>query len=162
MPSPAASNFEPLDEETALRRLVEGTAAETGENFFRSLVRNLAQVLGVKGAWVTEYLPDKYQLSALAFWNAGEWIEDYTYDLPGTPCERVIVEKDLVFFERDLVDLFPVDPDLVPMSMPPDTTGIASGRSPEASPRAGPQQPDPVFGHYARKTGVVLRAGVRR
>ena len=77
---------------------MEGTAAETGEDFFRSLVRNLAEVLGVKGAWVTEYLPQANSLRALAFWSSGEWIEGYEYELEGTPCERVILEKDLVFF----------------------------------------------------------------
>ena len=44
--------------ESALRLVVEGTAAETGADFFRTLVRNLAQALETTGAWVTEYLPE--------------------------------------------------------------------------------------------------------
>ena len=50
--------FRDLDEDQALRIIMEGTAAETGENFFKALVENLAKVLNIKGAWVTEYKKD--------------------------------------------------------------------------------------------------------
>ena len=45
--------------------MVEGTASETGTEFFRALVRNLAAVMGTAGAWVTEYLPEPRKLRAL-------------------------------------------------------------------------------------------------
>lgn len=43
-----------FDEDAALKAIVQGTASGTGEAFFSSLVENLAVVLGVHGAWVTE------------------------------------------------------------------------------------------------------------
>lgn len=43
-----------FDETTALRMILEGTATETGERFFSSLVENLAKALQTHGAWVTE------------------------------------------------------------------------------------------------------------
>src|SRR5829696_7652282 len=50
-PVPAASA------EEALRRVVEGTSADTGRDFFRSLVRHLAAALGMRWAFVGELLP---------------------------------------------------------------------------------------------------------
>ncbi|MFU8861848.1 MAG: hypothetical protein ACNA8K_15640 [Cyclonatronaceae bacterium] len=37
-------------------QILAGTAAHTGDEFFKSLVENLAKVLGTSGAWVTEFL----------------------------------------------------------------------------------------------------------
>ena len=45
----------PLDPQ-ALRDIVEGTGAQTGQAFFDALVKHLARALGTKGAWVTEWL----------------------------------------------------------------------------------------------------------
>ena len=43
------------DEIAALRAIVEGTARNTGEAFFQSLVQHLAAVLGVSYAFVAEF-----------------------------------------------------------------------------------------------------------
>ena len=40
-----------------LRAIVEGTASSTGDEFFRSLVSNLADVLRVRYAFVSEFPP---------------------------------------------------------------------------------------------------------
>lgn len=51
-----------MDEVAALRLVVEGTVSETGGEFFRALVRNLARALSTTGAWVTEWLPEPRRL----------------------------------------------------------------------------------------------------
>ncbi len=104
-----------LDEETALRIVMEGTASETGENFFKALVENLAKVLNIKGAWVTEYNKENRQLNSLAFWLAGDWVEQYNYNIAGTPCEPVVEEKELIHVADNVVELYPNDPDLEPL-----------------------------------------------
>ena len=104
-----------MDEEKALRLIVEGTAAETGEGFFKALVGNLAAVLGTRGAWVTEYLPEAGRLSSLAFRLDDGWVDEYEYKISGTPCEVVIDRKTLFRVEDNVVDLYPGDPDLAPM-----------------------------------------------
>lgn len=85
---------------------------ETGEGFFAALVQNLAQVLNTHGAWVTEYLPDKRRLRALAFWMEGRWVHGYEVDIAGTPCERVIDSKGLIHFPDRLIDLYPDEPEV--------------------------------------------------
>lgn len=96
----------------ALRLVIEGTVSETGPGFFRALVRNLASVMGTSGAWVTEYLPDSNRLRALAFWLNGSFLEHFEHDVPGTPCEAVLIEKRLVHYPDRIVELYPDDADL--------------------------------------------------
>ena len=61
-----SSTSHPGTDDAALRLVVEGTVSETGVDFFRALVKNLAAVMGTTGAWVTEYLPEARRLRALA------------------------------------------------------------------------------------------------
>jgi PAS domain S-box-containing protein len=102
------------DEGAALREILEGTAKETGEGFFAALVENLAKVLGTYGAWVTIWHGEK-RLRAVAFWLGGRFVEDYEYELAGTPCEPVFKDCRLVHVADRVVDLYPNDPDLGPM-----------------------------------------------
>jgi PAS domain S-box-containing protein len=112
MHSPRASSDY---DEAVLRALVEGTASETGENFFRVLVKNLATVLDTSGAWVTEYIEDAQRLRALAFWHNGAFVPHYEYDVSGTPCELVIRQRDVFHVPDRVIELFPEDPDLPPL-----------------------------------------------
>ncbi len=104
-----------LDEDTALRTILEGTATKTGEQFFAALVKNLSQALSTHGAWVTEYVEDCRRLRALAFWLGGKWVEDYEYDLAETPCGKVINDAKYVHIQDKAIELFPRDPDLKKM-----------------------------------------------
>jgi PAS domain S-box-containing protein len=105
-----------MPEDAALRLVVEGTVSETGGDFFRALVRNLAQALGTTGAWVTEYLPQEKKLRALAMWLEGEFIESYEYFIAGTPCCQVVEDRTLIHIPERLIELFPQDGDLVPLN----------------------------------------------
>ena len=48
--------FKGIEENKAIRAILEGTSSETGQEFFVSLVKNLSKVLNTKAAWITEYL----------------------------------------------------------------------------------------------------------
>ncbi len=104
-----------LDEDAALRSILEGTATETGERFFTALVQNLSRALNTHGAWVTEYFEASRRLKAIAFWLDGQWVADYEYKIDGTPCAPVIEGTRLVHIPDNVVELFPRDPDLPPM-----------------------------------------------
>jgi PAS domain S-box-containing protein len=101
-----------LRDTAALRLVVEGTVAETGTEFFRALVKNLATVMGTVGAWVTEYLPEQKRLRAYAFWLNGAFVEHFEYHIANTACEAVVEDKKLVHIPDRLVELYPGDPDL--------------------------------------------------
>jgi PAS domain S-box-containing protein len=98
--------------DSALRRILEGTASATGEAFFPALVENLAAALGTHGAWVTEYLPSVDRLRALAFRLGDAWLDHYEHDVPGTPCEAVVRDHRLIHFPDRILELFPHDEDL--------------------------------------------------
>jgi PAS domain S-box-containing protein len=101
-----------VDEAAALRSIVEGTATETGERFFASLVENLAKALGTHGAWVTEYLVEPRRLRALAFWLGGQWVRDYEHVVEGTPCQAVVEGRRLVHYPDKILEIYPDEPDL--------------------------------------------------
>src|SRR5204862_2373380 len=92
-PSIMINSKQDMSDEAALRLVVEGTAAQTGTEFFRALVKNLATVMGTAGAWVTEYLPDAQRLRAYAFWLNGQFVDDFEYDIAGTACAPVVESK---------------------------------------------------------------------
>ncbi|HSP56569.1 MAG TPA: sigma 54-interacting transcriptional regulator, partial [Dehalococcoidia bacterium] len=96
-----------INEEAALRAVVEGTASETGTDFYRALAKNLASALDTRGAWVTEYYEATERLRALAFWFGEGWIEDFEYPIAGTACETAIKETRLVHVPDRAIDLYP-------------------------------------------------------
>ncbi len=104
-----------IDDAAALRLVVEGTVAETGPAFFRALVKNLATVMDTIGAWVTEYQPEQKRLRALAFWMKGEFVENFEYAIAGTACAPVVESKKLIHIPDRMIELYPGDPDLIPI-----------------------------------------------
>jgi formate hydrogenlyase transcriptional activator len=97
----------PASDEAALRLIVEGTVSETGLEFFRALVKNLAAAMGTSGAWVTEYLPEKRHLRPFAFWLEGQFITAYEQPIDGTPCAAVVTDKRLVHCPDRVLELYP-------------------------------------------------------
>jgi PAS domain S-box-containing protein len=94
--------------EQTLRLIVEGTAAVTGADFFRSLVHALAQTLGVRYAFVSECLDaPATRLRSFVFWQGNEFGEEFEYDLVGTPCQLVLDSGGFQCFPAQIQDLFP-------------------------------------------------------
>ncbi len=112
MTEPYKAPFASLDEETALRTILEGTATETGERFFKALVEKLAKALHTHAAWVTEYFPESRRLKALAFYLDHGFLDDWEMDITNSPCEHVIDQARLIHFPDNLLNLFPIDPDI--------------------------------------------------
>ncbi len=137
-----------LDEQAVLRAVVEGTSTDTGEEFFRALVRNLATALEVHGAWVTEYLAEQNRLRSRAFWLDGHFVTHFEYDVANTPCEPVVRESRLLHIPERVIELYPKDPDLpelqavsylgVPLS---DAGGAVMGHLAVLDNRPMPPQP---------------------
>jgi len=99
-----------------IRFILEHTQTQFGRDYFRVLVKHLAEGLHVKAAWVTELVVKEQKLRSLAFWVNGEYVEHYEYHLTDTPCEKVVTEKACVIVPEKVIDLFPKDPDLAPLS----------------------------------------------
>jgi PAS domain S-box-containing protein len=103
-------------QEQALRLIVEGTAAKTGDEFFNSCVRYLAEMLQVKYALVTEFGDEpKTRVRTLAFWCSGAINENLEYELQGTPCEHIL-QGNMCHYPQTVQAAFPKDADLVKMN----------------------------------------------
>lgn len=101
--------------EDIIKALVRGTAqVNGGADFFPLFTQYLAFALNIRHAMVTELIEDSEgrRLHSLGFWAGDKFIEDYTYGLENTPCERVINEG-ISCFREQLQTLFPLDLDLV-------------------------------------------------
>ena len=108
---PALSANEQDAMHRALRAIVEGTATATGTEFFCALVRELAQALNVRYAFVSELLETGARVRTLAFWFDGKLIDNIEFDLDGTPCE-VVMRGETVYYTRKVYEMFPRHPEL--------------------------------------------------
>ena len=102
------------EELTALRAIVEGTAHSTGEEFFQTLVRHLAQVVDANYAFVAEFLSPEGTPRArtIAFWDHDHIAENFEWTLAGTPCDDV-VHGNLCHHPSGVRQRFPNDESLV-------------------------------------------------
>ena len=92
------------DELAALRIIAEGTAAATGDAFFRTLVEHLAKAIGTNHAFVAKFIPPE-SISTLAYWSDGILVPNIEFELPGTPCAEVI-HGGLCFYPRGLEEKY--------------------------------------------------------
>jgi signal transduction histidine kinase len=98
--------------EQILRSIVEGTVSATGVDFFRSLVRSLAQALGVRYAFISECMDaPPTRVRSFAFWEGNDFGEEFEYNLPGTPCELIISSNKYQCFPTQIQTLFPEEKD---------------------------------------------------
>jgi PAS domain S-box-containing protein len=101
-----------VPDEAALRAIVHGVEAETGERFFTSLVQNLAFALSVQYAFVTQISDDGTRFRMLAVWERDHFGANIELPLNGTPCESVL-HGQVAHHAQGLCALFPEDKGLV-------------------------------------------------
>lgn len=96
-----------MQTEAILRAIIEGTASDIDDEFFRSLVRNLAAALDVRYAFVSELTQVRTRVRTLAFWNGEGFLDNFEMDVVNTPCEQVLRGEMRHYAER-VQDSFPL------------------------------------------------------
>jgi PAS domain S-box-containing protein len=97
------------DFEGALLAVIQGTSWTAGEDFSRTLVKQLAAALQVRFAFLAELHPTlKNRVRLLALWDGSGYGNNFEYDLEHTPCEHVFTNG-LSFYAADLQKIFPKD-----------------------------------------------------
>ena len=119
-----------------LQAIMQGTASCTGKAFFRVLVQNLAQAMGMKYAFIAEIVPVAEDDAAttvrtLASWTGQDFEENFAYALAGTPCELVVGGETLQINEN-VGARFPTDDHLAVIASeawrsPTSSTVLISG-----------------------------------
>jgi len=93
--------------EEMLRILAEGTAAATGDQFFRMLARHAAHALDARFAFAAESV-SALESRSLAYWEGSRFGEGFSYRFPGTPCQRV-AQGNVCMTRSGLREAFPDD-----------------------------------------------------
>ncbi|MDH5763703.1 MAG: diguanylate cyclase [Nitrospinota bacterium] len=102
-------------DDQAFQSIVKGTSAQTGEGFFKSLVRNLASALPAHCAMVSEILEGqdtKYRI--IAGWNGEvtkrffwqQFVSDLQYEVPHTIYENLLGGR-ISFYSDGVQEAFP-------------------------------------------------------
>jgi PAS domain S-box-containing protein len=109
--TPTTSGIPSTDELAALRVIVEGTARNTGQEFFQSLVRHLAAAVGTRYAFVAEFAGGT-RARTLAYWFRDRITDNVEWDVTGTPCQDV-VRGNLCHYPAGVSERFPEDKPMV-------------------------------------------------
>ncbi len=100
-----------------LQTIAESISTATGQAFFESLVVQLTKTLNVNFAFVGKVVgPNANQVQTLAFCRDGELQNNFSYPLPGTPCQTV-VGKTICVYPENVQQLFPDDNGLKDMGV---------------------------------------------
>ena len=92
-----------------LREIAEGLDSQVGHEFFRALLSTLAVALKADFALISEFNgPPQNNLTTVEVWADGAPAENMTYELMGSPCERV-ANSGYCLFPSDVQALFPND-----------------------------------------------------
>jgi PAS domain S-box-containing protein len=122
--------------EKALQTIAEGVSGAVGDTFFNFVVKYLAETLEVEYAFVGALIPEKNRIQTIAVHGHGKTMENFEYDLKGTPCENVVGQQ-FCIYEEDLQKDFPDDQLLVDMGV----NSYAGG---------------PLFDSDSRSTGIMV------
>ena len=95
--------------EDALALVVAGTSHGFGQDFIRSLVRQLAAALRVRFAFATELCDGREdRVKTLALWQGSGFSKNIEYDTQDTPCAEVVAKK-MCYIPKRIQELFPKD-----------------------------------------------------
>lgn len=89
----------------ALQRVVRGLSEVTGEAFFFSLVQCISGILEVDCTLVATISGDGARAKTIAACKNGALIENFEYELAGTPCENVAGKK-LTIYPKNVRQYF--------------------------------------------------------
>jgi hypothetical protein len=95
------------DPNEMLRIISEGTASVIGGDFFKSLAYHVILSTGIRYAIVTECADEaKTRVRTLVYVERKDFLDNFEYDLVGTPCELVMKGEDY-FCTADMDTFFP-------------------------------------------------------
>lgn len=94
--------------EQLLTSVSRATSSTLGIDYFRSLVENITESLGVHMCMVTQIDEQaRDSLKTLAYYKDGALREDISYHMDGTPCKQVVHQKESVHWESGLQKEYP-------------------------------------------------------
>jgi len=148
----------------ATRRIHAATSKATGDDFFRALVRAMAEVLGTRFAFAGEVNPETGEVVAVAMWDGQGFVDGFRYELEHTPCASV-VRGEYCQYPTGVQQAFPRDDLLVDMGIEAYFGVPIRGRDDSPlgllvalhdQPRAPMDDLEEVLAHFAARAGAEL------
>jgi PAS domain S-box-containing protein len=95
--------------EDAIKDIVAGGYSRSGDEFFRTMVKQLAKTLNADYTFIGELEKGKSDsITTLAFFAGGKPCKNFKYSLRGTPCQNVVGQK-ICSYPSGIATLFPAD-----------------------------------------------------
>ncbi len=105
--TPATGSL-PRDEDALLRWIAKATAPLTGDDFFHTLMRNLAAAFNLRCAFIAECVDRPItRVRTLAYWFNEQMRPNFEFDVAGTPCELTVREGRVVCIGQGLGERYP-------------------------------------------------------
>ncbi|MGH1463316.1 MAG: bifunctional diguanylate cyclase/phosphodiesterase [Neptuniibacter sp.] len=92
----------------SIQKLNEATSSKIGQEYFEAVVEYLAKALAVDYVFIGELADNRTSIDTLVVCAKGHIVENITYDLLGTPCEKVAGHQSC-FYPDNAQKLFPND-----------------------------------------------------
>jgi len=89
-----------------VRVINSGITSKTGTEFFKELVRSLAEALSAHIVFVSQIDMARYEADVLAIWLGHSFGEPHRFNLSATPCESIL-DGQIAAFPRRVAELFP-------------------------------------------------------
>ncbi len=100
-----------------LQRFSQATTLPSGEQYFNDISKALAQIHNTRYAFIGVFSDHhKTAIRTLSVWSGSHHIDNFTYELKGTPCQDVLNLK-LELIEKEVAKLYPDDALLVQMGI---------------------------------------------
>jgi len=95
------------ESEIALKKIIKSTFGKSGQDFLDNMCLCLNQITQSDYTYIAESI-NKNIINTLSYYCQGTKIENVTYELSDTPCEKVFNKQSQVF-GHDVTKLFPKD-----------------------------------------------------
>jgi len=99
----------------ALQQLIESFESKPDQRFLKKIVKDASEVVGADMGLISRLNPATKKMRALEVFDRGGNVSEYLYDLEGSPCEKVVMQRAVCSFPTGVADLFPNDADLATM-----------------------------------------------
>lgn len=100
-----------ISSEEAIKKIVDATSHKSGNLYFNSLVKILAEIFHADRVWIGRLANggDEELIRSMAHWHLGETVPNIDYAVKQSPCELVLNEKQLTIIGQDVRLSFPND-----------------------------------------------------
>lgn len=102
--------------EVAFSQVIESVSNSFGEDFFQNITEALANTVGADFCFIGRVNKDFTEAKTISVYGHGKHLQNFKYELRGTPCEAVTSDG-ISVYPSDVASLFPDDIMLVEMEI---------------------------------------------